>query len=288
MTLKKWIKTPKAYVTLALISFLIIASIGSKNILGIQNSLIAVVVSLVTEYLYCSIRGRKRSKDSTVITSLIISLILSFTTSWIVVAATSVVAILSKHLIVYKKKPVFNPAAFGLLFSVFFIAQTGQSWWGAFGDLPAWMMIFLLIGGYLITDRVNKYPQVLSFLLTYMVLLFVMGLYKMGNAADAFRPPFINATLFFSFFMLTDPPTSPAKPKNQVVFGILSAATGVLVYGIFGGLAYLYIGLFLGNLYSHLQKRSSSKSTASSKNGDPQTRVGRAQQARGTRARAGR
>jgi Na+-translocating ferredoxin:NAD+ oxidoreductase RnfD subunit len=233
--------------------------------MGIKNSIIAICVAFVVDFIYCRMKNRKSSKDSTVITGLFISLILSFTTPWQIVAGTTAIAILSKHLLVYKKKPIFNPAAVGLLLSIF-IFQTGQSWWGAFGDLPAWTIIFLVIGGYLITDRVNKFPQVLSFLGTFFVLLLLMGLLNIGNAAEAFRPPFINATLFFSFFMLTDPPTSPAKYKNQVLFGILSAVSGVLVYGIFGGLTYLFIGLFIGNIYSYLQKRSSSKAAVHTKN----------------------
>lgn len=261
-------KTPKGYVTIAMIAFLIIASIGSKNIMGIINSIIAVVVSLTVNYFYCTITNKKGSRDGTIITGLIISLILSFTTSWVVVAGTAVIAILSKHLLVYKRKPIFNPAAFGLLLSIF-IFQTGQSWWGAFGDLPAWTIIFLLIGGYIITDRVNKFPQVFSFLGTFFILLFLMGYFNVGNAADALRPPFINAALFFGFFMLTDPPTSPAKVKNQVIFGILSAISGIIVYGIFGGLTYLYIGLCIGNLYSFLQKRSPSKVSSLRKNVKP-------------------
>jgi Na+-translocating ferredoxin:NAD+ oxidoreductase RnfD subunit len=268
MTAKKWMKTPKGYVTIAMIALLIIASIGSKNIMGIINSIIAVVVSLTVNYFYCTITNKKGSRDGTIITGLIISLILSFTTSWVVVAETAVIAILSKHLLVYKKKPIFNPAAFGLLLSIF-IFQTGQSWWGAFGDLPAWTIIFLLIGGYIVTDRVNKFPQVFSFLGTFFVLLFLMGYFNVGNAADALRPPFINAALFFGFFMLTDPPTSPAKVKNQVIFGILSAVSGIIVYGIFGGLTYLYIGLCIGNLYSFLQKRSPSKVSSLRQNVKP-------------------
>jgi Na+-translocating ferredoxin:NAD+ oxidoreductase RnfD subunit len=278
--IQKWIKTPKGYVTIALVSYLIIASIGSKNVMGITNSIIAICASYIVDFLYCTLMERKSSRDSTVITSLIISLILGFTTSWVDVAGTAAIAILSKHLIVYKKKPIFNPATVGLLLSIF-IFKSGQSWWGAFGDLPAWTIIFLVIGGYLITDRVNKFPQVLSFLGTFFVLLFVMGLLNVGNAADAFRPPFINATLFFAFFMLTDPPTSPAKNKNQVLFGILSAVTGVLVYGMFGGLTYLFIGLCIGNLYSYLHKRSTSKVAAHKQNlkSTQQTRVGRASRA---------
>ncbi|CRK82119.1 RnfABCDGE type electron transport complex subunit D [Neobacillus massiliamazoniensis] len=261
MSAKKWIKTPKSYVTIAMVFYLIIASIGTKNMMGIMNSTIAVAVSLAVDFIYCMVTNRKSSKDGIVITGLIISLILSVTTPKIIVAGTAAIAILSKHLFVYKKKPIFNPAAFGLLLSVF-VFQSGQSWWGAFGDLSSWTILFLLIGGYIVTERVNKYPQVLSFLGIFFVLLFFMGYFNIGNAADALRPPFINATLFFGFFMLTDPPTSPAKVKNQVIFGILTAVTSIVIYGIFGGLTYLFVGLLAGNLYTYLNKRSTSKASS--------------------------
>lgn len=229
--------------------------------LGIENSMIAIVASIFVDNILCRIMVRRSSKDSTVITALIIALILSFTTSGMVVAGTAILAILSKHLFVYKKKPIVNPAAFGLLLSIF-IFQTGQSWWGAFGDLPAWTILFLLIGGYFVTERVNKFPQVFSFLGTFFVLLLILGLTSKGDAADALRPPFINATLFFAFFMLTDPPTSPAKYKQQIFFGILAAVSGVIIYGLFGGLTYLFIGLFAGNFYNYWNKRFISKASA--------------------------
>lgn len=229
--------------------------------LGIENSMIAIVASIFVDYNLCRIMDRRSSKDSTVITALIISLILSFTTSGMVVVGTAILAILSKHLFVYKKKPIVNPAAFGLLLSIF-IFQAGQSWWGAFGDLPAWTILFLLIGGYFVTERVNKFPQVFSFLGTFFVLLLILGLTSKGDAADALRPPFINATLFFAFFMLTDPPTSPAKYKQQIFFGVLAAVSGVIIYGLFGGLTYLFIGLFAGNFYNYWNKRFHSKASA--------------------------
>ncbi len=258
MTASKWLKTPKGYVTTAMVAYLVIASIASYTIMGIVNSIIAVGAAFIVDFLYCKIMNRKSSRDGTVITGLIISLVLSVTTPWFIVAGTAALAILSKHLLVYKKKPIFNPAAFGLLLSIF-IFQTGQSWWGAFGDLPWWMITLLLIGGFMVTERVNKFPQVFTFLGTFFVLLFLMGYFQIGSAADALRPPFINAALFFVFFMLTDPPTSPAKYKEQVMFGFLSAVSGAIVYAIFGGLTYLFIGLFIGNLYSYRNKRSTAK-----------------------------
>lgn len=251
----KWMKTPKGYVTISLITYLLIASIGYKTIMGIRNALIAVVSAFIIEFFYVKITKRKSSKDGAFITGLIISLVLSITTPWLYVVGMAAAAILSKHLLVFKKKPIFNPAALGLLVSVF-IFHAGQSWWGAFGDLPSWLMVVLLIGGYIVTDRVNKFPQVFAFLGTFFVLLFFMGYFQVGDAVDALRPPFINATVFFGFFMLTDPPTSPAKYKNQILFGVISAISGIVVYGMFGGLTYLFFGLFMGNLYNYWHKRS--------------------------------
>ncbi|NOU73683.1 hypothetical protein GC098_20035 [Paenibacillus sp. LMG 31458] len=249
MTVNQWIKTPKGYVVVSLVAFLLLASIWSLDIRGIYNGIIAVVVSSAVDTLCSRIAKKKRMMpDGAVITGLIIALILSTTSSWYIVAATSIIAILSKHLLVHKKKPIFNPAAFGLLLSILFF-RIGQSWWGAFGDLPTWTVVFLLIGGYMVTNRVNKFPQVFSFLGTYFILLFIMGIINVGDATDALRSPFINASLFFALFMLTDPPTSPAKYKDQVIFGILSAIVGAVIYGIFGGLMYLFIGLLIGNLY---------------------------------------
>ncbi|MFC4799596.1 RnfABCDGE type electron transport complex subunit D [Neobacillus sp. GCM10023253] len=266
MTAKKWLKTPKGYVTLAMIIYLLIASIGSKDIMGIKNVFVAVFVSVIVDILCRTMKKSKWSMpDSAIITGLIISLIISTTSSVGVIAATAVMAILSKYLLVYKKKPIFNPAAIGLLLSVLFF-HSGQSWWGAFGDLPAWTIAFLIIGGYAITNRVNKFPQIFAFFGTSFLLLLLIGYFNIGGETDALRPPFINATLFFGFFMLTDPPTSPAKDKDQVIFGILTAVAGTLTYGLFGGLTYLYFGLVIGNFYSFLKKRSSSKASLSRSN----------------------
>jgi Na+-translocating ferredoxin:NAD+ oxidoreductase RnfD subunit len=228
---------------------------------GIENGIIAVGVCVALDVIFSLIEKRKRIRpDGAVITGLIIALILSITSSWIIVVATSIISILSKHLLVHKKKPIFNPAAFGLLLSIL-IFQSQQSWWGAFGDLPSWTIVFLLIGGYAATNRINKFPQVFSFLGTYFGLLYLMWYLHIGDVPDALLPPFINATLFFAFLMLTDPPTSPAKVKGQIIFGILTATVGTVVYAFFGGLMYFFIGLLIGNLYHLLKTRSSVSSS---------------------------
>jgi Na+-translocating ferredoxin:NAD+ oxidoreductase RnfD subunit len=255
MSTHPWHKKPKSYVIICLVAFLVIAEVLSSDIKGIFNVIIALVTAVGMDWIcFLLVKRKKWLADGAVITGIIIGLILSTTTSWYLVAITAIMAILSKYLIVFKKKPVFNPAAFALLLSILFF-QTGQSWWGAFGDLPFWTIGFLLLGGYLVTNRVNKFPQVFAFLSAYFLLLILMGFMHVGEAADAFRPPFINASLFFALFMLTDPPTSPISNKDQVIFGLLSAIVGVVIYGFFGGLMYLFIGLIISNAYHVVRLR---------------------------------
>lgn len=271
MTIRQWIKSPKAYVMAAMLVCLILASAGSQDLEGVRNAGIAVGVCGVVDVLLSLIEKRKRLlPDGAVVTGLIIALVLSSTASWFVVAATAGISILSKHLLVYRRKPVFNPAAFGLLVSIL-IFDSGQSWWGAFGDLSPWAVLLLLAMGYPVVSRVNKYPQVFSFLGVTFLLLLGMGMLHTGDASDALRAPFINATLFFGLFMLTDPPTSPAKVKDQIVFGVLASVTGVVIYGLFGGLMYLFIGLLIANLYHLLRTRTSLKAAKRQKPGRKET-----------------
>ncbi|GGH71044.1 hypothetical protein GCM10008014_56050 [Paenibacillus silvae] len=255
MTIKQWIKSPKGYVSISISVCLVIASLAALDMKGIVHGLVAAGTAIIVDMMFGLVNRKKRlMPDGALITGLIVALILSTSTSWKVVAATVILAIVSKYVLVSRKKPIFNPAALGLLLPVL-IFGTGESWWGAFGDLPVWMIGLLLAGGYMVTGRVNKFPQVFAFLGTYFTLLLMMGLLHTGDAGDALRTPFINALLFCGFFMVTDLPTSPAKYKDQLVFGIVAALVGALIYSLFGGLMYLFIGLLCANLYHFLRAR---------------------------------
>ena len=77
MTAKKWLKTPKGYVTMAIIAYLLIASMGTKELTGIRNGFVAVFVAFIVDIIFNVIKKRKWSMpDGAVITGLIIALIL--------------------------------------------------------------------------------------------------------------------------------------------------------------------------------------------------------------------
>ncbi len=157
---------------------------------------------------------------------------------------------------------VFNPAALAVIAS-FYVFHTGQSWWGALTEVPLVTQIVLVAAGLFITDRVNKMPLVLTFLGTYFLLFTVMAF--VGDprwVSEIYRSPDLEAVLYFSFIILTDPPTSPAKYPDQIVFGVLVAAVSYAFFEWAGVVYYLLAGVLAGNVWEawrRLNRRSTSR-----------------------------
>ena len=113
-------------------------------------------------------------------------------------------------------------------------------------------MLLLLAVGAVVVERVNRFPLVLTFAGLYFGLFTVVALVSPVRAAEMFRPPFIQSTIFFACFMLTDPPTSPGRYADQVWIGTLVALASVLSQLFGAGQAYLLVGLLVGNLRADL------------------------------------
>lgn len=264
-TFQRYIQTPKAYVLLLLIILSFVSAWLTPSTLGLRNEAAGVITALVIDTIMALVQNRKKwFADGGIVTALICSMVLSSQADLIAVIVTTVIAVASKHILKIKRKPLFNPAAVGLLVATY-LFTSGQSWWGGLSLLPAFSIVVLLICGYLITSRVNKFPQVFSFLFVYFVAFLVLGLLHIGSPGNPLRTPFVNSALFMAFFMLTDPPTSPGTYGKQVIFGALTSAISVLIYMAFGGLSYLLIGLLCGNAFNALMSKMTASSSAQKK-----------------------
>ncbi len=137
-----------------------------------------------------------------------------------------------------------------------YLLPHGQSWWGALPEVsPLWLRAVLLGGGLYLTSRVNKLPLVLSFLGAYFCLFSATAfLGDPRHVAEIFRSPDIDAVLFFSLIILTDPPTSPSKYQGQWVFGIIAAVTGYAVFMAFGAVYFLLAGVLVANIWEAWQR----------------------------------
>jgi len=210
----------------------------------------AVVVAGVMDLLILrKMHGDWEFPSGAVLTGLIVAMILTPQEPWYVGACTSAIAIGSKYVARTRSANIFNPAALALV-ATFYIFNTGQSWWGALPEITPWALLLLAAAGIFITDRVNKFPLALVFLGVYFGL-FTLTAYvsEPGRVAEVFRAPDLHATLFFAFFILTDPPTSPVRYPDQIVCAVLVALVSFGIFQWVGAAYYLLAGVLVGNIW---------------------------------------
>jgi Na+-translocating ferredoxin:NAD+ oxidoreductase RnfD subunit len=248
----RFFRTPKGLVLLAWAPLVALAALEEATPWErlVLHMLTAVVVACALDAPYLRVEtGRWQAPTSALLTGLIVGIILAPGTPLEVVAVASLVSILSKRLIRIGRDHLFNPAVVGLLW-VGWQFGSGESWWGALANTSVLWLPVLLIPGVLIAHRLNKLPLVLMFSGVY-VALWTAGSYlplvQTQTAAEMFRPPFLQAGLFFALYMLTDPPTSPNLYPQQLWFGAV-AAVGAFVATLSGaGQLYLLAALLGAN-----------------------------------------
>jgi Na+-translocating ferredoxin:NAD+ oxidoreductase RnfD subunit len=164
-------------------------------------------------------------------------------------AVTSVLAVLSKYLLRGRSANIFNPAALALVVT-YYAFDTGQSWWGALPELPPAALAVLMLTGVFITARVNKTSSVLAFLGSYFALATLSAFVaEPGHVAELYREPDLHAALFLAFFMVTDPPTSPPKRVDQVVYGAIAGVASYAVFAFIGAVYFLLAGVLAANAW---------------------------------------
>jgi Na+-translocating ferredoxin:NAD+ oxidoreductase RnfD subunit len=193
--------------------------------------------------------GRWTFPSGAWLTGLFVAMLLSPHEPWWVAAVTAAVGVASKYVARTRSANVFNPAALGIVLT-FYAFGTGQSWWGALPDAAPWLTVVLVASGIFIADRVNKVPLVLVFLGVYYALFAATAFAgNTARVAEIFRPPDVQMALFFACFILTDPPTSPVKYRDQIVCAAIVAVVSYLLFQFVGAAYYLLGGVLAGNVW---------------------------------------
>lgn len=247
----RFFRTPKGLLTILLVVLTFIAAPGEGVGAVALNMGAAVLAAGVLDLIILRLRGGAWEYPSgAVLTAMIVVMVMRAQEPWVVPVVTSVVAVLSKYLLRTRQANVFNPAALALVL-MFHLLPHGQSWWGALPEVsPLWLRTVLLFGGIYLANRVNKLPLVLSFLGAYFCLFTATAFVgDPRHVAEIFRSPDIDAVIYFSLVILTDPPTSPAKYPGQWVFGIIVAMASYAVFMLFGVAYFLLAGVLAGNAW---------------------------------------
>ena len=251
----RFVRTPKGTLCLMFAALAVLAVATSSDGRLLHNLLLAIALAGALDFAIVAIRRNQwLLPDGAMLTGAIVAFLLRPQEPDYVIALAVTVAILSKHLLRTRWSNVLNPAAAGLVFSGVAL-QSGQSWWGALPDAGLLGLVTLGVMGYYLVDRLNKLPMVLTFLGAYFCLFTVAGIFgHAGAVAEVYRSPDLQAVLFFSVFMLDDPPTSPVRYEDQVVYGLGVATLAYVLFLLNGAVYYLPAALLAGNAWESCRR----------------------------------
>ena len=207
----------------------------------LSAGLTAIVLDFVIQYLKY---GNKSFPKSALISGLIVGLVFSAGTDFIIIFIAAVVAILSKHVLQLKKQHIFNPAGFGLLATGLIFG--GQfAWWGESST------ILVILLGLVVAYSFNRLGLVISYL-AVKALLVALYFFWMGWPV---WNGILMLNLFFAFVMVVEPRTSPYRPNTRIVYGGLAAITTFLFLVFLPGYYPPLAGLLAANLFVPLLRR---------------------------------
>ena len=191
--------------------------------------------SIITQLIFEFFIGKKEtvywkriksSFPSVLISSFGLSLLLK-TNHLEIAALAAFVSIASKFIIRINGKHIFNPSALGIVTAIFF---TDKAWFspGQWGSSTV-ILFGICCLGIIVVTKVQKLDTSLVFLITFAALLFIRQIIYLGWPLDFFVQSISTGSLLlFSFFMITDPKTTPNHTTARIIWSILVA--GVAFY----------------------------------------------------------
>ncbi|NQS90197.1 hypothetical protein HQ584_10455 [Patescibacteria group bacterium] len=173
---------------------------------------------------------------SAIISGFITAGIINYNEPWFLVIIFPVLAVLSKHIIKYKNRHVFNPANFALFIAV--LSRIPLMW-----NIESNIYLIIAFGLY-IAYSIKKIPHIIGFLLFFSVPLVM----QQAN-------PLLLASWFFIFIMLIEPKTSGFGRIRGFAFGSIAGITSFLIFKFAPSYDMFVVSLFTANLFKPILER---------------------------------
>lgn len=195
--------------------------------IGWSQVAVAFVGGIAAQWVaFCRFKLPRSSFRSAAITVLGL-LILLRTQSLFGLLFASILAISSKFVFRYQGKHFFNPANFALAVMILF---TSTSWispaqWGEGVVMAGWISLL----GIMVSHKALRSDISFAFLGWYLLFLFLRVVY-LGQPWDVFFHQLKSGSLIlFSFFMISDPKSTPNHRTGRILFSALVAALAYFI-----------------------------------------------------------
>lgn len=213
---------PRLYQILVLASLLVYGVVRLD--LEVEAGMAALLLgtALLTQYA-CTRIWRLPAFDpkSALISGLSLCLLLR-TNSWQLALIAAVATIAGKFVLRWRGKHLFNPTNFGIV--ALMLATDGKVWVspGQWGSAALFAFLVACLGG-LVVNRATRSDVTYAFLAFYLAVVFGRALWLGQPAAIPLHQLSSGAFLIFTFFMISDPRTTPDSRAGRVLFALLVA-----------------------------------------------------------------
>jgi enediyne biosynthesis protein E5 len=187
----------------------------------VMPSAFALAASLLTQAVCSRLTKAPLDLRSPLITGLSLSLLLRADEPWLH-AIAGVIAIASKFLIRVDGKHVFNPAGFAI---VALLASSSGVWispgqWGA----SIWFAALAGLLAIMVLHAARRTDIAVYFFVSHAALLCLRAVWLGDPWAIPLHQLQSGSLLIFTFFMISDPRTSPDSPLGRFLFAFAVAA----------------------------------------------------------------
>lgn len=219
-----------AYVTWALLLSLFgILSYSLTALLLSVAVIMAVVVSV--HYTMTSFTKAPGNIWSSVITGLILFLLFTPTadaTGLAVLAGLAALSVIGKYIVRYRNVHLVNPVVLAaVIASVSGLSYA--SWWVG----TAWLTPLLIIGGLIVTLKIRRMSMVIAGVIASLLMVFIYALIRDSVTLTMFNSVLLTSPLwFFMTIMVTEPLSTPAGQKAQILYGIFIGLLSQIPFSI--------------------------------------------------------
>jgi Na+-transporting NADH:ubiquinone oxidoreductase subunit NqrB len=214
---------PRLYQIGALTLLLFYGIIALELDVTVTRAALLLVTAIATQAVGACLTGVPFDPRSAAISGLSLSLLLR-SDSLLLLVAGAVIAVGSKFVVRVRGKHVFNPTNIAI---VVLMLMTDRVWVspGQWGNVAFFGFLLTCIGG-LVVNRAARSDVTIAFIVAWSSLVIGRSLWVGESLTIPFHRLESGALLLFTFFMISDPKTTPDSRSGRILFAAVVAFGG--------------------------------------------------------------
>jgi Na+-translocating ferredoxin:NAD+ oxidoreductase RnfD subunit len=211
------------YASPMLISLILILGHFNFGILeGYKAILLAIACSVITELVLAKlVDGKWKNLSSAYITGISCSILIRSTFLW-PVAITAIISIMSKYVLRFRGRHIWNPSNFGISWILAFLPFSAAGLSIQWGN-NIWPMLVIWTLGLIIVYRAKRFHITITYVISFVLFSFLRSLITGDSFFTEVSPLTGPMYQLFIFFMITDPATTVKNRNGQILVAFLIA-----------------------------------------------------------------